>query len=187
MIIKKINTKLLLLGLAATVVLGSCSQSSKPDPEIVNSDPTVIQDQAVAPTIANYSVNVDEKGRALRGYDPITYFSDEGPIQGRQEFSFQWNDAEYYFASAENRDKFISNPEEYAPANGGYCTFGVVLAKKFDGDPEVWSVHNDRLHVFLNEEVQEKFLQDESGNLGRVSENWPIIQDKSPEELDAAS
>ncbi len=184
---KRIKTTSLLLTLATTIVLSSCVQSSQQNLETVNADSTIAQPEALESAATNYSINIDEKGRALRGYDPVSYFTDGDPVEGSQEFSFEWNDAEYHFATAENRDEFIGNPEKYAPANGGYCTFGVILAKKFDGDPEIWSVHKDRLHVFLNREVQEKFLQDESGNLRRVAENWPIIQDKSPEELAAPS
>ncbi|MEO1094852.1 MAG: YHS domain-containing (seleno)protein [Cyanobacteria bacterium J06638_28] len=187
MSIKKIDTPSLLLGLAAAIVLGSCSQSPQQSAETPNTDSPTVQPEAVESSAHNYSVNVDEKGRALRGYDPVAYFTDGEPVEGSPELSFQWKDAEFHFATAENRDEFISDPEKYAPANGGYCTFGVVLAKKFDGDPEVWSVHNNRLYVFLNREVKEKFLQDEPGNLSKVAENWSIIQDKSPEELEVAS
>lgn len=186
MFIKESNTVSLLIGFAATIALSSCAPSPQQSSELTNVDSTVVRSEAES-LATNYSVNIDEKGRALRGYDPITYFLDEDPVKGSQDFSFRWNDAEYYFATAENRDKFISDPEKYAPANGGYCTFGVVLAKKFDGDPEVWSVHNNRLHVFLNPEVQEKFLQDEAGNFSKVAKNWPMIQHKSPEELEASS
>ena len=184
---KRANTTSLLLALTTAIVLGGCAQSSQQSLEATNADSIIAQPEALESATTNYSINVDEEGRALRGYDPVSYFADGEPVEGRQEFSFEWNDAEYYFATAENRDKFMDNPGKYAPANGGYCTFGVVLAKKFDGDPKIWSVHKDRLHVFLNQEVQEKFLQDESGNLSRVAENWPIIQDKSPEELAASS
>lgn len=128
-------------------------------------------------------INVDEQGVALRGYDPIAYFEQKTAVQGQPEFNFAWNKAQWHFASAENRDKFAQNPEKYAPANGGFCTFGVVLAKKLDGDPEVWSLLKDRLYVFLNEEVKEKFLQDVGGNLDKIQTNWPKIEDKSPEEL----
>ena len=187
MAISKVSPPLLLLSLVATIVISSCTQSPQQSAEPDNADSTATQAEVVEPSATNYSVNIDEEGRALRGYDPVAYFTDGEPVEGYPEFSYQWNDAAYYFATAENRDTFISNPEQYAPANGGYCTFGVVLAKKFDGDPAIWSVHNDRLHVFLNQEVQEKFLQDEFGNLNRVAENWPIIEDKSPEELDVSS
>ncbi|MEM9215732.1 MAG: YHS domain-containing (seleno)protein [Cyanobacteria bacterium P01_F01_bin.150] len=187
MFIKNIKSVSLLLGLVVTIAMGGCTQSSQSSSEVPDAGLSAAQTEGVKASAINHSINIDEKGRALRGHDPVAYFTKGEPVKGSPEFSFQWNDAEYYFATAENRDKFISNPAQYAPANGGYCTFGVVLAKKFDGDPAIWSVHKNRLHVFLNQEVQEKFLQDESGNLKRVAENWPIIQDKSPEELEAKS
>ncbi|AFY39444.1 YHS domain-containing protein [[Leptolyngbya] sp. PCC 7376] len=185
MAIKNIKIPSLLLSFAAIIALTGCGEAEQTS-ETIQTDSSTEQTETIEPSAANYSVNIDEKGRALRGNDPVAYFTNNEPVVGNQEFSFRWNDAEYYFATAENRDEFISDPEKYAPANGGYCTFGVVLAKKFDGDPEVWSVHNDRLHVFLNQEVKEKFLQDESGNLSRVAEIWPTIRDKSPEELEAS-
>ncbi len=186
MAIKTLYQPLLLIALASTTLLGSCAQSPQSDSEN-SGDPTAANvETSPAVKTARYHVNLDEKGRALRGHDPVAYFTDGEPVEGSKEFRFQWDEAEYYFVSAENRDAFASNPEKYAPANGGYCTFGVILAKKFDGDPQVWLIHNDRLHVFLNQDVKEKFLQDEPGNLAKVSENWPAIEDKSPEELEAA-
>ena len=131
----------------------------------------------------DFSLNLDERGRALRGYDPVAYFSEGQPVEGQDEFSFDWDNATWYFASAENRDKFAANPEKFAPANGGYCTFGIVLGKKFDGDPQVWSLHENKLYVFLNEEVKTKFFQDTVGNLKKVTETWPEIASKSPAEL----
>ncbi|MEM9220753.1 MAG: YHS domain-containing (seleno)protein [Cyanobacteria bacterium P01_F01_bin.150] len=128
-------------------------------------------------------LNLDEEGIALRGYDPVAYFTEGEPVKGQKNYSFVWNDATWYFATAENRDLFSQEPEKYEPANGGYCTFGIVLRKKFDGDPQVWSVIKSRLYVFLNEDVQQKFLQDSTGNLQKVSANWPTIQFKAPEEL----
>lgn len=130
-----------------------------------------------------FHMNLDEQGTALRGYDPVSYFTGDAPTKGQNEYSLTWNNATWHFATAENRDLFSQDPDKYAPANGGYCTFGIVLRKKFDGDPQVWSVIKSRLYVFLNEEVQQKFLQDSTGNLQKVSANWPIIQFESPEEL----
>ena len=128
-------------------------------------------------------MNLDEEGVALRGYDPVAYFIEDEPVKGQEVYSFVWQEATWYFATAENRDLFSDEPEKYAPANGGYCTFGIVLGKKFDGDPKVWSVIKSRLYVFLNEDVQQKFLLDSTGNLQKVAANWPTIQFKSPEEL----
>ena len=59
----------------------------------------------------------------------------------------------------------------------------MVLKKKFDGDPNVWHVKDDSLYVFLNDEVKQKFLADEKGNLEKVTANWPEIKDTPKEEL----
>jgi hypothetical protein len=32
-------------------------------------------------------------GVALKGYDPVAYFQASAPVQGRDEFSYAWNDA----------------------------------------------------------------------------------------------
>lgn len=134
-------------------------------------------------TEVSYAVNRDEDGRALHGYDPVSYFTTGEPKAGSADFQHEWDNAVWYFETAENRDEFAANPEKYAPENGGFCTFGVVLSKKFDGDPNVWTIYKERLYVFLNEEVKGKFLQDQTGNIAKVKENWPQIADKDPEEL----
>ncbi|MEM7061772.1 MAG: YHS domain-containing (seleno)protein [Cyanobacteria bacterium P01_B01_bin.77] len=174
----------LVLG-SLVLVIGGCSFHS----EIADVASTAAsQESSAQPKTAQTQVpqvhlNLDETGIALRGYDPVSYFTEDGPVKGQKAHSFTWNDATWHFATAENRDLFSNEPEKYAPANGGYCTFGIVLKKKFDGDPQVWSVIKSRLYVFLNEDVQQKFLQDSTGNLQKVAANWPIIQFKSPEEL----
>ncbi len=129
-------------------------------------------------------INVDEQGRALRGFDPLAYRTQSKPAEGKAEFTFEWSGAKWQFASEQNMKAFSEAPEKYAPANGGYCTFGVVLGKKFDGDPKVWLVKDESLYVFLNEEVKQKFLSDEAGNLEKVRSTWPNIKDRSPAELE---
>lgn len=174
-------TGFVVLGLLA-VGLGSCRSQS----EIVDASSaqeTAPQTETVPTEADLVHLNLDEEGTALRGYDPVSYFTAGKPVKGQAAYSFVWNDATWRFASAENRDLFSNEPEKYAPANGGYCTFGIVLRKKFDGDPQVWSVIKSRLYVFLNEEVQQKFLQDSTGNLQKVATNWPVIQFQAPEEL----
>lgn len=186
---------LLALGVLA-IAMGSCrphfevSEAANSQPNIpptkavaANSPPSVPPTKAVQAAKNRVHVNLDEEGIALRGYDPVSYFTEAEPIKGQKTYSVVWNNATWYFTSAENRDLFSQTPKKYAPANGGYCTFGIVLGKKFDGDPRVWSVIKSRLYVFLNEEVQSKFLQDSTGNLQKVTANWPAIQFKSPEEL----
>jgi len=181
------NTIILAIIFLSAIALGCMPQESatviQSSSESTTQPTTESEAASVDPKIKRIRINVDEKGVALRGYDPVTYFVEKKAVKGQEEFNFSWNNAQWHFASVENRDKFAEDPEKYAPANGGFCTFGIVLAKKLDGDPEVWSLLSDRLYVFLNEEVKEKFLQDVSGNLETIKTNWPKIEDKPPEEL----
>ena len=128
-------------------------------------------------------LNVDEQGRAARGFDVVAYHATNEAVAGDATFAHTWQGAEWLFANAENRDAFAADPERYAPSNGGYCTFGVILKKKLDVDPEVFLVEDDSLYLFLNPEVQEKFLGDKEGNLQIVEQQWPEIAPVDPAEL----
>ena len=59
-------------------------------------------------------------GIAIHGYDTVAYHTENRAVKGKSEFSYEWNDAEWHFASAENRDLFAADPDRYAPQYGGY-------------------------------------------------------------------
>lgn len=161
-----------------------CGQNA-PTPIKVDSPPATRQDRsAETRKEISYAINLDESGHALRGFDAVEYRTSGKAVEGKSEFSYDWSGAKWVFSNAKNMESFIAHPESYAPSNGGYCTFGVVLSKKFDGDPSVWSVQNDKLYVFLNDEVKEQFFQDLDNNLAKVNDNWKLIRDISPKELE---
>ena len=59
-------------------------------------------------------------GIAIHGYDTVAYHTENRAVKGKKEFSHEWNDAEWHFASAENRDLFAADPDRYAPQYGGF-------------------------------------------------------------------
>ena len=59
-------------------------------------------------------------GIAIHGYDTVAYHTVNRAVKGKSEFSYEWNDAEWHFASAKNRDLFAADPDRYAPQYGGY-------------------------------------------------------------------
>ena len=59
-------------------------------------------------------------GIAINGYDTVAYHTENRAVKGKIEFSYEWNDAEWHFASAKNRDLFAADPDRYAPQYGGY-------------------------------------------------------------------
>ena len=52
-------------------------------------------------------------GAAIRGYDPVAYFTDNKAVKGNDQFSFEWKNAIWHFASAENLAAFKSDPQKY--------------------------------------------------------------------------
>jgi len=65
-------------------------------------------------------VNTDTRGFAIKGYDPVAYYTQGKPLKGTETFTYEWMGAEWLFASAEHLDLFKSSPEKYAPQYGGY-------------------------------------------------------------------
>ena len=182
--------KFLAISMSALIwTLAGCAPEA-PEPTAAPeapSNPEATPEPVEAPPAPQAAVggplNVDEVGRAARGFDVVAYHQDGQAVAGDATFSHRWSDVEWLFSSAENRDAFAQDPERFAPANGGYCTFGVVLKRKLDVDPEVFLLEQEKLFLFLNAEVKEKFMGDKDGNLALVTSQWPEIAAKSPEEL----
>jgi YHS domain-containing protein len=59
-------------------------------------------------------------GIAIHGYDTVAYHTENRAVKGESEFSYEWNDAEWHFASAKNRNLFAADPDRYAPQYGGF-------------------------------------------------------------------
>ena len=65
-------------------------------------------------------INQNFFGVAIKGYDTVAYHTEGRAVKGSKKFSHEWNDAKWYFSSAENRDLFVAEPERFAPQYGGY-------------------------------------------------------------------
>ena len=116
-----------------------------------------------------------DRDGAIRGYDPVAYFDQRGPVKGSQQFSHPWRGATWYFASAENRDKFAAEPERYAPRYGGYCAYAVSQGYTADIDPSAWSVVDGRLYLNYSLGVRERWRKDIPGYIRKADENWPAV------------
>jgi hypothetical protein len=66
------------------------------------------------------AVNVTADGIAIKGYDPVAYFTQGKPVQGKKEFSHQWNSATWLFGNKMHLELFKGDPARYAPQYGGY-------------------------------------------------------------------
>ena len=65
-------------------------------------------------------INVNGEGIAIKGYDPVAYFTLSRPVKGLKEYQFEWNNAKWLFANNEHLILFQENPGKFAPQYGGY-------------------------------------------------------------------
>lgn len=112
----------------------------------------------------------------LHGVDLVEFIATENPVEGSASHTSVHDGVAYYFANAENKATFEADPAAYLPQNGGFCTFGVSVGKKFDGDPEYHAVMDGKLYVFLNKEIYAAFNQDRAGTVSKAYTNWKDIR-----------
>ena len=114
-------------------------------------------------------------GTAINGYDPVAYFTEGKPVEGSSDHAYDWNGAEWHFASAENLETFKADPEKYAPQYGGYCAYAVSKGATAPTDPEAWTIHEGRLYLNFSLEVRGIWKEDIPGNVAKADANWPGV------------
>lgn len=138
---------------------------------------------AVPAWAAGPEVNATVTGLALRGYDPVSYFTDNKPVLGDFTITAEHEGATYRFTSEAHKAMFEKDPARYLPQYGGFCAFGTAQGYKVDGDPNVWKVVDNKLYLNLAPAVAERWVQDIPGYVKSANYNWMSIRDKPPAEL----
>lgn len=116
--------------------------------------------------------------RAIAGYDPVAYFREGSPVKGNEVFTYNWNDANWYFSSQQNLDSFKNSPEKYAPQYGGFCAYGCSNGRKVSTDPNAWTIVDGKLYLNHNLEVKEKWVKDQKKRIEQADKNWPAVMNK---------
>ena len=114
-------------------------------------------------------------GIAVSGYDPVAYFTEGRPVRGLARFSLRHKGAEWRFASAANRDRFVADPARYSPQFGGYCAYAVSEGRTASSDPEAWTIRDGRLYLNYDREVAVEWLKDVDRRVRQGHANWPTI------------
>jgi hypothetical protein len=96
-------------------------------------------------------------GVGIYGMDPVSYFTEPEPLQGRAEFEHIWQNVPWHFATAANRDVFARSPEIYAPQFGGHGAMGVTRGYVSDSNPAFYIVFKQRLYLFYSAANREAF------------------------------
>jgi YHS domain-containing protein len=114
-------------------------------------------------------------GAAVGGYDPVAYFKKGQPIEGKSEFTTEWNGVTWYFESEANKAEFLANPAAFAPQYGGHCAWAAANGQLAKGDPSIWKIVDGKLYLNYNQDVQSKWEADIPGFIKGADANWPKI------------
>lgn len=112
---------------------------------------------------------------AIRGADPVAYFTESAAVPGSPEYEYEWNGVIWRFSSAENMAAFQANPEAYAPEYGGYCAKAISEGNLASIDPRAWKIVNGKLYLNYSLEVQAQWEQNVSDNILRAEAFWPEV------------
>ena len=74
----------------------------------------------LSPVWSKSRINTTWRGVAIKGYDPVAYFTLGKPVKGSDEFELEWMEAKWRFSSNQHLNLFKSDPQKYAPQYGGY-------------------------------------------------------------------
>ena len=117
---------------------------------------------AVAAAAAGPDVNATITGLALRGYDPVAYFTDGKPIPGVYRITARYNEATYRFAS-QNIRSFLRRIRSDTSAIWRLLRLRRAQGVKVDGDPAVWKIVDDKLYLNLAPPVYDRWSQNIPG------------------------
>ena len=113
---------------------------------------------------------------ALKGYDPVAYFTDAKPTPGLEQFELLWDGQRYRFASAMHRELFKANPDKYAPQFGGLCAMNLSRGVRRESDPHHWVISNGNLYVFAGERGAQNFAADSQATAAKALTNWKTLK-----------
>lgn len=130
---------------------------------------------------------VDETGFAISGYDPVAFFGlKQSPVgekqpkavPGKASITAEYNGAKWAFASEENRDKFLADPEKYAPQYDGHCAYGIAQGGKVPANPNLWRIVDGKLYLNITPNVVGFWEADVPGHIVKADTNWEGAESK---------
>ena len=114
---------------------------------------------------------------AIKGYDPVSYFTDGHPVLGLPQFEYEWDDHVYRFASAQHREMFKADPVRYAPQFGNFCAMALAKGQVVVANPEHWLISDGKLYVFGSPAPAGPvlFKNDLAGNITKANQNRSML------------
>lgn len=116
-------------------------------------------------------------GFAIDGYDPISYFTGEGPQLGAEDMEARYGGVSWRFTNAGNRKAFLISPQVYMPQFGGHDPTALSRGNVTRGDPQTYLLYKDQLYFFFSPYAREDFLGNPLRTIRAAQQNWQKLKD----------
>ena len=126
--------------------------------------------------MASRSISDEKVPLAIKGYDPVAYFTIGKPTRGLPEIEYEWDEHRYRFSRAEHRELFKADPVRYAPQFANFCAMALTRGEIDEANPEYWLISDGKLYIFGKPMGPDLFQQDLAGNVGKAEQNRALIQ-----------
>ena len=113
---------------------------------------------------------------AIKGYDPVAYFTLGKPTRGRQNLWYEWDERRYLFSSAEHRELFMADPVRYAPQFPDYCAMSLTRGEIVAANPEYWLVSDGKLYMFGKPVGPSLFKQNLTDNVSNANQHRELVR-----------
>lgn len=121
---------------------------------LVTLTPAQAENFSPVPDPSLFSTNAE--GIAIDGYDPVSYFDDNEAVKGEAAHTCEYGNATWYFSSAENRDRFLADPERFAPQYGGYCAHSISNNKIVQASSKSFVIRDNKLYFYVNDTLSDR-------------------------------
>jgi enamine deaminase RidA (YjgF/YER057c/UK114 family) len=122
----------------------------------------------------------EEPKLSISGYDPVAYFTDGKPVQGKSEFEYLWHKLRWRFADGAHRELFVKDPDRYTPQYDGYCAMGVSAGEaghKDTVDPEAWTIVDGKLYLTHMSQAMDAWRKNPAEFIKQADANWAAVKD----------
>ena len=152
-------------------------------------DPDNIELPKVVPVADQPCQQLYEGNPVLLGFDVVQYHfipsvkNGGVAVRGKPDFAYNFEGYQFWFSTLENRQRFIDDPWKYAPAWGGFCSWGVGLevegwpwAVDFLGPPASpwngWLIVDGVLIFNIWESYSDRFARNLDTNMALAAKRW---------------
>lgn len=110
---------------------------------------------------------------AIGRHSPMAYHQQMLAIKGSKEHVYRWKGAEWYFATAAERDIFAAEPTGYAPTYNGFCANALSLGEGLVKTNGVhWRIIDERLYLFYSAAGRKRWTTNTDAYIREATKAW---------------